>query len=465
MNIGSGAQLLPTGLETLEYWSQIVIVVDAAMEMDLRTELSAAGLPTHLAISIYPMVPEKTFMSSDEEEAISQKADHLMTDAVFFISRTVSDASQWYIWWLRCCDTRVTVGQLRPTAYIHCVTSHVSVEQFKDAYSRRPGADVIENDQLGLRTFRHLTICAGTSVTPLVDIKSVIRITPETRKSFNTAWSPNQARRIREAYMEHLRAGKHTMFRVIPAFSWSRFHRDKKRSVMHLLFASNQHRLSDPDFAQVLTSYLGLNDKIVAVPGRSFRSNDQSRWRRSEAIGREAQQYLRQKLQVMMPPIDSLTGSIGRRIISDVVQGLLSWERVTKGSAGTRASIQDRHISNLVKYSSFLRTQEYGAMCLVCLTRPWQLPLQCGSHGICYQCRNPLRKSHGRMCFVCDSLEHKLRLGTGQGCGRGRVLALDGGGVRGHIQLEVLALLEREIGLDLPLRYFFDLIVGTSIGE
>jgi patatin-like phospholipase/acyl hydrolase len=69
------------------------------------------------------------------------------------------------------------------------------------------------------------------------------------------------------------------------------------------------------------------------------------------------------------------------------------------------------------------------------------------------------------MCFVCNYPEHKLRLNTGQEFGRGRVLALDGGGVRGHIQLEILALLEREIGLDLPLRYFFDLIVGTSIGE
>lgn len=465
MNVGSEAQVLPTGLKTLEYWSHINIVVDAAMEMELRKELSAADLPTNLKISIYPMVAEKTFMSSAEEEVISQKADHLMTDAVFFISRTMSDASQWYSWWLRCCDTRVTMAQLRPTAHVHCVASRVSVEQFEDACSRRPDAEVIENDQLGLRTFRHLEMCAGTSVAPLIDIKSVARTTPGTRRSFNIAWSTNQARRIREAYMEHLRSGKHTIFRVNPALSWSRFHRDKKRSVMHLLFASNKHRLNDPDFAQVLTSYLGLNDKIVTVSGRSFRSGNQSRWQRPEAIGREAQQYMRRKLQMMMPPMDSLTGSIGRRLISDVVQGLLSWERVTNGSAGTRASIQDRHISNLAKYSSFLRTQEYGAMCLVCLTRPWQLPLQCGGHGTCYQCRNPIRRTHGQTCFVCHSPEHKLRLSTEQGRGRGRVLALDGGGVRGHIQLEILALLEREIGLDLPLRYFFDLIVGTSIGE
>lgn len=66
---------------------------------------------------------------------------------------------------------------------------------------------------------------------------------------------------------------------------------------------------------------------------------------------------------------------------------------------------------------------------------------------------------------MCNASERKLQPNTNQKLGRGRVLALDGGGVRGHIQLEILALLEREIGLDLPLRSFFDLIVGTSIGE
>ena len=66
---------------------------------------------------------------------------------------------------------------------------------------------------------------------------------------------------------------------------------------------------------------------------------------------------------------------------------------------------------------------------------------------------------------MCNSPEHKLQPKESREYGRGRVLALDGGGVRGHIQLEVLALLEQEIGLDLPLRCFFDLIIGTSIGE
>lgn len=46
-----------------------------------------------------------------------------------------------------------------------------------------------------------------------------------------------------------------------------------------------------------------------------------------------------------------------------------------------------------------------------------------------------------------------------------RLLSLDGGGVRGVAELEILRRLETEIGLNVPITDFFDLIVGTSIGK
>jgi patatin-like phospholipase/acyl hydrolase len=46
-----------------------------------------------------------------------------------------------------------------------------------------------------------------------------------------------------------------------------------------------------------------------------------------------------------------------------------------------------------------------------------------------------------------------------------RILSLDGGGVRGIVELETLRRLEWHIGLDLPIGNFFDLIVGTSAGK
>ncbi|PPJ52524.1 hypothetical protein CBER1_10253 [Cercospora berteroae] len=45
-----------------------------------------------------------------------------------------------------------------------------------------------------------------------------------------------------------------------------------------------------------------------------------------------------------------------------------------------------------------------------------------------------------------------------------RVLSLDGGGIRGIVELEVLHAIERELDDSLPVQAFFDLIVGTSTG-
>ncbi|KAM3089514.1 hypothetical protein ACMFMG_001101 [Clarireedia jacksonii] len=45
-----------------------------------------------------------------------------------------------------------------------------------------------------------------------------------------------------------------------------------------------------------------------------------------------------------------------------------------------------------------------------------------------------------------------------------RVLSLDGGGIRGIVELETLHAIETELGGDLRIQAFFDLIVGTSTG-
>ncbi|KAF2176910.1 FabD/lysophospholipase-like protein [Zopfia rhizophila CBS 207.26] len=45
-----------------------------------------------------------------------------------------------------------------------------------------------------------------------------------------------------------------------------------------------------------------------------------------------------------------------------------------------------------------------------------------------------------------------------------RILSLDGGGVRGIVELSILTAIEKELGGDIPVRCFFDLIGGTSTG-
>jgi patatin-like phospholipase/acyl hydrolase len=50
-------------------------------------------------------------------------------------------------------------------------------------------------------------------------------------------------------------------------------------------------------------------------------------------------------------------------------------------------------------------------------------------------------------------------------CAGVRILTLDGGGVRGIVELAILREIEDRVGLGVPIRDLFDLIVGTSTGE
>jgi hypothetical protein len=49
-------------------------------------------------------------------------------------------------------------------------------------------------------------------------------------------------------------------------------------------------------------------------------------------------------------------------------------------------------------------------------------------------------------------------------CAGVRILSLDGGGVRGMIELSILERLEQRVGLRILIRDLFDLIIGTSTG-
>ncbi|KAG5797164.1 hypothetical protein H9Q69_003773 [Fusarium xylarioides] len=122
------------------------------------------------------------------------------------------------------------------------------------------------------------------------------------------------------------------------------------------------------------------------------------------------------------------------------------------------------------------RTEPNTTFCLGCLFGRPEYRLPC-EHVICETCvedfddtavdkRYPGRVMHKR-CIICDSSSSdKWPFVTTMRpplCGL-RVLSLDGGGVRGIIELTVLNRLEKEIGLGIPIGSFFDLIVGTSTG-
>ena len=112
--------------------------------------------------------------------------------------------------------------------------------------------------------------------------------------------------------------------------------------------------------------------------------------------------------------------------------------------------------------------------CYSCLTCPPEHPLPCG-HVLCSQCVRAFGRERGP-CVIemtqcplhCQDSEGQFQVRwpifikpVGAGV---RVLTLDGGGVRGIVELTILQQIENQLGPGLPIQAFFDLIVGTSTG-
>lgn len=109
--------------------------------------------------------------------------------------------------------------------------------------------------------------------------------------------------------------------------------------------------------------------------------------------------------------------------------------------------------------------------CFGCLVNIPLHPLTCG-HVLCNNCiRTCGRKAHGKILLEYCPLHIRTRffeplcevtcLSDNVGV---RVLSLDGGGMRGIMELEVLRAIEKALGGNIRIQAFFDLVVGTSTG-
>lgn len=140
----------------------------------------------------------------------------------------------------------------------------------------------------------------------------------------------------------------------------------------------------------------------------------------------------------------------------------------------TQKSVQAFREMQLQKYKSSWSLMRSNKTCFGCLRAVPDHMLECG-HAFCEQCVRELGTpseyfEYGwvlNACVLCQSTwqdgRNLFRLKPR--CAGVRVLTLDGGGIRGMVEISLLEKLHTEIDIDIPLREFFDLIIGTSTGE
>ncbi|KAJ9144763.1 hypothetical protein NKR19_g6375 [Coniochaeta hoffmannii] len=123
-------------------------------------------------------------------------------------------------------------------------------------------------------------------------------------------------------------------------------------------------------------------------------------------------------------------------------------------------------------YSPIWRNIKSNKTCLSCLQAVPDHVLTCG-HSYCPRCIQELGEVFQSLecawtmkCRLCweakGSNLHIVQLRPR--CAGVRILTLDGGGIRGIVELVVLNALQRSVGLNLLPKDMFDLIVGTSTG-
>ena len=112
--------------------------------------------------------------------------------------------------------------------------------------------------------------------------------------------------------------------------------------------------------------------------------------------------------------------------------------------------------------------------CFCCLVSPPEHALPCG-HILCTACIKAFGTPYGRTIIemkwcplhyneIEGPFEHRWPISIKPPSLGVRVLCLDGGGIRGIVQLTILEHIEQALGLGLPIQSFFDLIVGTGTG-
>lgn len=145
---------------------------------------------------------------------------------------------------------------------------------------------------------------------------------------------------------------------------------------------------------------------------------------------------------------------------------------MTKPVAGKIRRVRE---SIMQKYAPHWRAITSNTTCLGCLQKVPENVLRCG-HAFCVECVRELGKEADtfesawifEVCPLCykktgENYSHLIRMKPR--CAGARIVTLDGGGIRGIMELALIREIERRLALDIPFRDYFDLMIGTSTGK
>lgn len=429
---------------------------------------------------------------------------HYFSDAVVFLCSSVESAVLMYLAWLDQCSARLSKELVKPTAHIVIVDSaKPGVEEFIDMCSERPEAGT--HDHIGLRNciFSALTITTSPSRSLRIahdpasgalslhrsDISGISYPCRRRREHLGRMWSRDNLVELHKAWWEkrvppnpievltaELTANKKyergiSSKRMIGTQA-DASHLTRKHG-LGLLVCSGDcpmdiENFATPIIASVLAQH-AIRSKHWSDKNAFLQQHFECRYYPAVTEifnGYEHTKTSQLSDDVGLSPdenVKSLTSSVRCFWMREMRKRMRCYDRLNM----TRI-----HVQNVRKYKTYLEKRMFGTACASCILYPWSTLLPC-SHGLCGLCLEAMGSKVDEDSLISiDSCPACRFIFAGPGkfpteppTAAARLLALDGGGVRGIVQLEILSIVEDTIGLNLPLTAFFDIMVGTSIGK
>lgn len=172
----------------------------------------------------------------------------------------------------------------------------------------------------------------------------------------------------------------------------------------------------------------------------------------------------------VLPAHPDQQGAYALRLQNQIVAKVVGWVGRLRKVDDWAAQFHCHTLKTVCDYIQWGNIKS-GQCCLFCLFNRPEHVLEC-RHSICDSCVQRLGErqydqEHAYImpsCVLCgtrSSLQIRLKPPTAGV----RILSLDGGGIRGVILLEIINLLESSMGGGSRIQDFFDVALGTSVGE
>lgn len=394
------------------------------------------------------------------DEAL-MKASHLLSDAVYFVGNNIDDLLAQYTSWMSECTDRLADEQLAPFLRVILIDQEHGYD--KDDLKSR--FDVAKD--AGARMDVHVF----DSTQPISSLAAYdARCGMVRRQHLGQCWSSRALKTLLHASIEHFYGGA-ASFSFIDAlvggavvesvddgFWKDTFRAHGSDGSMPLLAAYIAHSIvGDSRYSSLLDNCIST----AAERGASLIDH---------VIERRYQPWYLKLCSYEQDAEDKA------RIASTPnyeINSTLKYEtkqRIKSYMLGP--SPLESHIACLNDHRHKLQTQRLKYACVACFFNAWADLLPCG-HGFCHRCSHSLigrwRQSgvlRFDSCPVCLTyFSNTFCTPASPPTAGGRVLSLDGGGVKVVVLLKVLDQLGGMICPDAEISSFFDLVVGTSAGE